>query len=55
MKRITIILDVEDEDFEEFMEQEEVNNDLNEFIFTELCSNWGLGFLRDVKIEEVDE
>ena len=53
MLRITIQLDIEEDDYNEFLSNN--GGDLNEWIFGEICQNQGLGFLTDLKVRTVKE
>lgn len=54
MKRITIELEIDEEEYNEFMEGEEVQGDLRNWLFAEICQNHGLGFLSDLTVEDVE-
>lgn len=54
-KRITLVLELEDEDYEDFINQDEVNDDLHNWFFAELCQNHGLGFLTECSVEYIDD
>lgn len=43
------------EEFEEAMEQELIQGDLNNFLFAELCQNYDLGMLTGLCVKEVEE
>lgn len=49
-KIITIELEIEDDEFKEFMSREDVQGNFGEWVFGEICQNHGLGFMTSFSI-----
>jgi hypothetical protein len=52
MKIITMQFELTDEEYGEFLDQEEVNGNLREWVFGEICQNQGFGFLTSLTVED---
>jgi len=50
MKIVTMTFEFEDDEFEEFMEKEDVSGQLHDWLFAELCQNNSFGMLTDLKV-----
>lgn len=55
MKQITITLDLDYDEYEELMENELVQGDLNSFLFALLCQDYSMGILTALNVEDVAE
>lgn len=54
-KIIKIELEMDDDEYAEFLEGDLVQGDLSNFLFAELCQNLGMGFLTSISVEESEE
>lgn len=54
-KTVTLVFEFEDDEFSEFMDREDVQHDLHNWIFAELCQNNSFGFLTRIAVQESDE
>lgn len=54
-KVITIELTLDQDEYDELMEHEHVQGNLNEFLFAELCQNYGMGMLTNLTVVDKEE
>ena len=54
-KKITMCFEMDDEDYETFLERDDVQGDLREWVFAELCQNQDFGFLTSCYVEGSEE
>lgn len=55
MKRVTLVFDFEDGELEEFLESQDCAGQLHEWVFGELCQNYGFGTLVTLREESPNE
>ena len=55
IKRVTMVFELDQDEYDEFLEREEVAGDLREWAFAEICQNQDFGFLTNLKVEDVED
>ena len=55
MQKLTIVLEIEDDEYVDLMNHDLIQGDLHEFLFAELCQNWGMGMLTQITVENIDD
>ncbi len=54
-KRVTMIFEFEDDEYDEFLAREDVDDDMYQWVQGEMVSNQGFGYLSSFGVEEIDE
>lgn len=55
MKRLTLVFDFEDDDYEELLKREDVDYKLGDWVFGEFCQNQDFGFLSSLHVEKIED
>lgn len=55
MKQVTMVFEMDDEEYDEFLDREDVQGNLRDWVFGEICQNQDFGFLTSLKVEDIDQ